>query len=318
MKLNLLPATVSRGAQVKTAVAISVVIAVLGFVGAILATITSQGALKVARDQYQEAQLPAAQAVAKAQEANALMQQPAVANLVTNIGLADSMMKHNNDYPALYNSLKPYIPPYFRLTHLSAVPLSDTQCTVTMVGTLDTYQQYADLMLSLLTNKQAVSATRNGFTNDEMFVPQLVSTDQQGKPRTPTQQPIPDNSLERLAYFQAQQMPADYQNVGNFGSGTDTTKFAMPGESLVTVEVVLNRNIQTPNPQASLTGAGGTTGGFGGGGFGGGGTFGGPPRGGPGGPPSMPGAPSGGAPRPGAPSAPSSGGAPGRPAGGAD
>jgi Tfp pilus assembly protein PilN len=285
MKLNLLPATVSRGAQIKTAVAISVVFAILGFVVAILLTITSRGNLQAARDDYVAQQQPAARAVATAASANELMSRPEVQNLVTDVSLAEAMMRHNDAYPDLYNSLRPYIPPYFRLTRISAAPLSDTQSTVTMTGTLKTFQQYADLMLSLMLYKDAVSVSRSGFTNDEMIVPQLVSTDQNGRPRKPNETPVPDDPLERLAYFQNQPKPAGYQGIGNYGSGTDLPRGAMPDESLVTVQMVVNRPLQTPNPQATITsrGGGGGVPGPGGGGM---------PGAAPG---MMPGAPGGGA-----------------------
>ena len=257
MKLNLLPATVSRGAQLKTAVAISVVIALIGFGLAIALTLMSQANLAEARDEYIAQQRPAAEAVATAASANTLMTQPIVQDLVTNVALAEAMMKHNDAYPDLYNSLRPYIPPYYRLTQLQAAPLSDTQASVTMVGTLDTFQQYSDLMLSLMLNKEAVSVTRSGYTNDELIVPQLVTIDQNGRPRQAGQQPIPDDPLERLAFLENQSFPPDYENLSNYGSGTLAVRGPMPGESVVTVQVVLNRNIQTPNPQATITAGGG-------------------------------------------------------------
>lgn len=297
MKLNLLPATVSRGRQTKTAVAVAVIIAVLGSVVAVMVTLASQANLKDAKDAYAEAQPAAARAVATAAQADALMQQPKVVTLVTDVSLAEAMMSHNDAYPDLYNSLRPYIPPYFRLTHVNAVPLSDTQCAVTMTGTLATFQQYADLMLSLMMNKEAVSVARTGYVNNEMYVPQLVSIDQQGRPRRPGAQPVPDDPLDRLAYFTSQPRTPDYQNIGNYGSGTDAARFAMPGESLITVQYVLNRNIQTPNPQPTIT-AGGGGGAPAGGGFPGIPPGAGPPGGIPGVPPGAGGPPRAGGPPP--------------------
>jgi Tfp pilus assembly protein PilN len=260
MKLNLLPATVSKGRQAKTAWVASVVIIIAGIGISLVLTLTSAAARKDAEDAYQASIGPAQKAYDTSVKADAIMAQPAVAALSRNVSLAQAMIQHNDAYPDLYNSLSRYIPPFFRLTSLNATPISGEQASVTMVGTLNTYQQYADLMLALMRNPEAVSVARSGYTADETYVPQLTQVDQFGRPRKPGENPIPDDPLERLAFFQAQggTDPYTYTGTGNFGTGNDNTRQAMPGESLVTVQLILNHALMTPNPRATLGGGGGT------------------------------------------------------------
>jgi Tfp pilus assembly protein PilN len=303
MKLNLLPATVSRGRQSKTAWVISIVIIFVGIGISLAMTLSSAKALADAKQAYDDSVGPAQRAYQTSQVADQLMQDPKVSALAKNVSLAQAMIAHNDRYPDLYNSLLRYIPPFYRLTSIAASPASDTQSSVTLVGTLTSYQQYADLMLALMRNPEAVSVARSGYTADEQYVPNLTQVDQQGRPRNPGQAPIPDNPLERLAFFEANASdPNTFTGQGNFGTGTTATRLAMAGESLVTVQLVINHPLQVPNPRATLGG-------------GGGGAVGGPPMGGPpmGGPPmggSAPGRPN--MPGGGAPSAPAAGGGAGR------
>jgi hypothetical protein len=285
MKLNLLPATVSKGAQAKSAWVITIVLAFLSIGGSIAMVMASSKRLADAKAAEEAAKPGAAAAVAMAAKGDTLMQDPKVGGLIRNVALAQAMIEHNAKYPTLYNSMLPYIPPFYRLTQLSATPISDQQAAVTMVGTLGTYQQYADLMLALMRNPNAVSVSRSGFVLDAPIVPNLVEIDQQGKPRKQGEAPIPDDPLERLTFFEAQgSQTQGFTGAGNFGTGTDTTRQAMPGQSLVQVQIVVNAAIQVPNPRATLTASGG-----GGAPAAGrpGGPMGGPPMGGPpmGGPP---------------------------------
>ncbi len=283
MKLNLLPATVSKGKQSKTAWIISVFIIFVGIGISLALTLTSAAALKEANETYQASLAPADRALRTSREAEAYMELADVKTLMKNVSLGQAMIAHNDKYPDLYNSLRGYFPPFFRLTSLSATPAGDTQTAVTMVGTLDSYQQYADLMLALMRNPEAVAVSRSGYQADEMFVPQITEGDQAGRPRRPGDAPIPDDPLQRLAFFEAQgaQQPS-YTGAGNFGSPAPVTRLAMPGESLVTVQLIITRGMQVPNPSATL-----------GSGSGGGGAPGGPPGGGGRGPGSPSGPPSG-------------------------
>ncbi len=292
MKLNLLPATVSKGKQSKTAWIASVFIIFVGIGISLALTLMSAKALADAKQAYEESIPPAQRALATAQKADDYMRLPDVIALMKNVSLGQAMIAHNDKYPDLYNSLRRYVPPFFRITSMAATPVSDTQSSVTLTGTLDSYQQYADLMLSMMRNPEAVSVSRSGYQADELFVPQITEVDQAGRPRRPNEAPIPDDPLQRLAFFEAQgaQQPG-FTGVGNFGTSTDVTRLAMPGESLVTVQLILNHALQTPNPTATLGSGGAAPGGVGGGG------------GFPGGSSPPPGA-NRGAPGPSAPSAP--------------
>jgi hypothetical protein len=266
MKLNLLPATVSKGRQAKTALVVSGLVFVVSIGASIGMTLASAKSLAEAQQQVADARPAAERAVLTANQADQIMQMQEVTWLNKNVALAQAMIAHNDKYPALYDSLRPWIPPFFRVTRMQASP-SGEQTVVNLSGTLDNYQQYADLMLALMRHPKAVTVARGGFQTVDPYVPNLTSVDQQGRARRPGEAPIPDDELERLQFF-AQQgagQPTGYLGVGNFGSGTFNTRGAMPGSSLVSVTLVLTENTQVPNPRATLgsgAGAGAGTGGF--------------------------------------------------------
>jgi hypothetical protein len=190
----------------------------------------------------------------------------------------------------MYNDLLPYIPSFYRINSLSATSAGDS-ANVTIVGTLDTFQQYADLMLAFSRYPGLISISRSGFNSQDEFVPNIDQVDTQGKPRKQSDGPIPDDKLERLAYFQTTVQQEGYTGASNYGTGTDSTRGAMPTASLVTVQLTIKKNLQVPEPRQTLTaGAGGAAAPMGGGGMGG---PGGP--GGMGGPGMAPGARAGGA-----------------------
>jgi hypothetical protein len=152
----------------------------------------------------------------------------------------------------LYDRVKAYIPSFYRVTNMSATPAGPGITTVTMTGNLDTYQQYADLMLALLRMPKVQSVTRAGYVQDAMVVPPLTEQDQVGRPRKPGDPPIPDNWEERLQYFQSNAKTTGYQGVSNFGSGEPGLRGPMPGESQVTVTMTIAEDLQTPDPLATL------------------------------------------------------------------
>jgi hypothetical protein len=285
MKLNLLPATVSRGRATRTAWIITIVFALLSILASAAMMIKSGNDLKRAESAYNDAQPAYNAAVDMSGQVETMMALPQVQALSRNVDLAHAMINHNDDYPVLYHSMLQYVPPFYRVTSLSASPMSDSQASVNIVGTLGSFQQYADLMLALMRNPNAVSVTRSGYVDSSQFVPNLVESDQTGRPRLPNQSPIPDDPLQRLAFFESSSQPAGYSGAGNFGTGTDATRGAMPGQSLVSVQIVVNAKLQTPNPRQTLSSGGGAA------------------------------APSGGMPGPGGPSGPPMGGPKGAPPG---
>lgn len=255
MKLNLLPTTVSKGARTRTAWIISALLVVASTVVTVGLAVNSSRELKKAKAMVEAQRANAEQVVTIAAKADTVLDQ--AKGIIRNTQLAKAMLDHNTVYPDFYDSLWPYIPSFYRLTSATATPVDAETATVTLTGTLHTYQQYADLMLALMRNPKAVSVTRSGFVSVDPIVPSITSVDQNGRPRKATDSPIPDDKLERLTYFQSQATQPGYSGVGGFGGGAETTKYAMPDWSYVTVTMVVKANLQTPNPRATLSAAGG-------------------------------------------------------------
>lgn len=223
--------------------------------------------LKTADESVAKAQPMYDKAVKIATEADTIMTKPELKQFVVNTALAKAMIKANSAYPDLYDSVKPYIPRFFRITALSATPLDGTTCTVNMTGIVKNAQEYMDVCLALLRIPGATSVTRSGFQKEDVVVPSLVAIDNTGRPRLESKGPIPDDALDRLTYYSNESVPTGYLNSGNYGDlNPGVTKTIRPGESLITVSVTIPRNIQVPNPRATIQGlAGSGTGTTGGG-----------------------------------------------------
>jgi hypothetical protein len=284
MKLNLLPTYVGKERANKTAVILSILMVLASVLASLGMIFYSQQALAKNRAAV-EAMRPRAQAtVDTAAQADTIVQQ--AQGIMTNTQLAERMIAHNAKYPRFYTEFFRFIPPFYRLTSISAVGIDDKTSTVTMTGTLQTYQQYSDLVIAMLRNPKVSSVARAGFVSNDMFVPNISSGSQLGEPIRPGEQPIPDDSMQRLAFFEARGSVPPAQGVGGFGQDPNVPRTAMPNSSLVTVVVTVAEDLRTPNPRQTLGGGGGgaaAPGGFGGGppvGFGGPpGGFGGPPPG---------------------------------------
>lgn len=253
MKLNLLPKIVDTTGRAKRAFFGGLVVLVASIVGAYMMASISQKRLDTAKASVADAQPKYDKAVKVAADADAMMTKPAVRQLVVNTALAKSMTGANRLYPDLYDFVKPYIPAFFRITNLGATPIDGASCVVNMTGTVKNAQQYADLTLALLRIPGASAVTRAGFQAEDSIVPEMTVADQTTHIRLPSKPPIPDDPLERLTYFESETSPTGYLNAGNFGiTEAGTTKLARPGESLITVSVVVPKNIQTPNPRATI------------------------------------------------------------------
>ncbi|MER3496713.1 MAG: hypothetical protein C4320_08065 [Armatimonadota bacterium] len=283
MKLNLLPVHETTKNRSRDAFIGAVLIVLLCALAAAMMTIVSSQRLEASKKAEEDARPGAEAAVAVAKTADAAAAKPEVQALVTNVALSKAMLKHNDVYPDLYNSIRPYIPAFFRLTSLSATPLTggapgaapgtappppgipgappaaaDTGATsaINMQGVLRTYQEYADLMLALLRIPGAQSVGRAGFAGVELTVPNVVEIDQNGRPRKPQDPPIPDDPLARLTYFEDLPKESGYLNSGNFGSGQEGLRTVTPNASLVNVQVIVNRDLRTPVPRTSLAALG--------------------------------------------------------------
>ena len=253
MKLNLLPTSVSKGKQTQTAILLSVLIALLCSAAAIGMILTSRAEVADARTQALAA-LPKAQlAAATAKHADTVISEARV--ILTNIGLADAMRQHNTVYADLYDEVRRYVPAFYRVTSMTAVPSGDESATVTLNGVLQSYQQYADLMLAMYRVPGATTVARAGYQNTDRFVPGLTLVDQFGRPIKPGEQPIPDDPLARLDYYVARGGVTGFSGTGGFGTAPGT-RGAMPEWSNVAIAVVISRNIQTPNPGGTLAAIG--------------------------------------------------------------
>src|ERR1019366_6936746 len=115
MKLNLLPQTVSKGRQAQSAIFFSAIIAIAGLVLGGFLNVSSTKALDTARDDQQASMGPAQKAFDTSGQADTLMGSPGSVAVIRDASLAKAMVEHNDVYPALYESLKPYIPGFYRI-----------------------------------------------------------------------------------------------------------------------------------------------------------------------------------------------------------
>lgn len=292
MKLNLLPQTEKKSRQGRTAVIVGLLIVLvsIGVAGAL--TFFPLQRLQTAKADIGDLPNQVARADAIAKSADDVIKQ--AGPVIRNAQLAQAMIDHNDAYPKLYDDVKKYIPPYYRIQAMTASPLGEGMSQLTLTGTLSGYQKYADLMLALMRFPDATSITRQGYNLDDPIVPALTPDDQKGKMRKAGDPPVPDDGLARMAYFQAQAAaaPQGYLGTGGYGSGTDDVRGPLPNASVVTITMTVSRDLRVPLAPETLRAGGGATGGgapaFGG--PGGPGGFGGPGGRGPSGPPGTPGA----------------------------
>lgn len=252
MKLNLLPTNVSKANTAAAGMIFGGLLALVGAVGAVGGILWSQNELRNAKDAAVAMQKPAADALATAQQAET---QIAVATVITtNRQLAMEMIAHNEDYVALYNKVRNYIPAYYRVTNLSAAPVGE-DAQVTVVGQLQTFSQYADLAIALWKIPGVLNVTRQGYVVNLPQVPPLTEGDQRGTPILPGEEPLPSDPLERLDALvaRAAAAPQGFQNVGGFGSGDElNARGPMPGWSTVTMTILVDDDIRTPDPRATI------------------------------------------------------------------
>jgi len=261
MKLNLLPTTEKKSRQGKTAIVLAMLIVLGSLAGAAALTFIPKTKLEAAKEPIPALEKRVADNQATSAKADEVI--ATAADVIRNAQLAKAMIDHNDAYPKLYDDLKRYIPAYYRIQSINAVPLGEGVSQITLVGTLSGYQRYADLMLALMRFKDAQTITRAGYNLNDPIVPALDPTDQKGKMIKPGDGPIPDDGLQRLAYFQAQASaaPKGYLGTGGFGSGTDEVRGALPNASVVTITMNVARDLRVPlaadTLRAAPAGAGG-------------------------------------------------------------
>lgn len=278
MKLNLIPVHVSKSGQARLFTVQAVIFALVGIGAAAGLIFVSRSQL--ARVKEEAAQLePQAQAVVqRAREADTIIQQ--ATGITRNTQLARAMIESNRQYTDLYRGVLEYVPTFFRVTSISATPLTEDTALVTLDGVISSYQEYADIMLALFRIPGALRVQRSGFTPDDLYVPGLSEIDPFGTPIRPGQAPAPGDPLLRLdqAIAQANAAPTGFLNVGNFGTDNPpNARGAMPGTQVIRVAVVVradpnlpegerfNTRLRVPDARATLAqGAGAPApGGFG-------------------------------------------------------
>ena len=257
MKLNLLPTTEKKSRQGKTAVVLAALIVLSSLAASFALIVIPTKALNDAKEPIPDLKAKVAKVDATSKRADTIISTSS--EVILDAQLAQALIDHNNKYPKLYNDLKRYIPPYYRIQSMSALPIGENLSQVTLVGTLSGYQRYADLMLALMRYKEAQTITRSGYNLNDPTVPALDPADQIGKMRLATSAPIPDDGLERLAYFQAQAAaePSGYLATSNYGSGTPSLRGPLPGASVVTIVMTIARDLRVPLAASTLRGTGG-------------------------------------------------------------
>ena len=250
MKLNLLPTHVSKASAARTATILSGLMAAAMVAAAVWMSASSKKELDDLKGKAEEL-VPQAQAAAtESKKADAIIQQ--AKGIILNQKLSEAMMAHNSANPDLYDEVRKYIPSYFRVTSMSAVPAGEVT-TLNLTGVIQTYQQYADLMLALLRIPGATGVARQGWQHNDTFVPPLSADNQSSRPVAIGDAPIPDDPQARLDYYISRGSITGFDGVGGFGEGDmPRNRGAMPKWSEIQVTVALQRNVQTPDPRASL------------------------------------------------------------------
>lgn len=259
MKLNLLPTTVSKSGTYALAIAACVVMALAGIGAAIYMIMFSTAQLNAQRDRAQQLDPYYAQVKAVSDEANTII--ASSTDIDRNLKLANAMQEHNGDYIRLYEDVFGVIPAWFRVTSINAAPANEAYATVTINGVLRTNQQYSDMMLALSRMPGLVQLGRSGFVDTSPQRPALSETDQIGTPIRPGETPLPSDPWERFNAMVARgaQTPRGFRNISGFGSGTIDPRGPMTDWSAVTFTLVVQANIQTPDPVATLRAGGAAT-----------------------------------------------------------
>jgi hypothetical protein len=161
MRLNLLPKSAARNVQSRTAFVAMLGLVVLTLAGTLLYSMSVSRTLANYTDEVNSKQVLADQVVATAASADTILAGARI--VLTNSELVEQIDNSNGKYPRLYNTLKGYIPAFMRVRSLSAAASGPDQSVVTIQGYLKTFQQYSDVMISLLRFPGCSAVGRSGF-----------------------------------------------------------------------------------------------------------------------------------------------------------
>jgi len=243
MKLNLLPTYVSKEGQQRAFIVLAVLVLLLSIAGAAGLILVSQQkeatAYAAATDPTLRKQYSDAMAFAQRADADILK----ATDADKHVKLAQAMQEHNTDYVKLYNTVFDYVPSFMRVRSISASGASENQVTVNLTGVIETYQQYADAVLSLLRIPNCVNVVRSGYTVNDRFVPNLTEEDQTGSPIAPGETNLPSDPQLRwqeiINRASSAPDPLAFQNVEGFGTN-ETDRGIMPGKSEVSFAITLS------------------------------------------------------------------------------
>lgn len=161
MKLNLLPKTVAKNVQSKMVFTIALVAVAASLALAIMYNRKLQGDLESYKTEATALEANAEKVRRTAQRADEIIADAAI--VLTNSNLVNAIDAANTAYPDLYDKVKSHLPAFFRVRSMEAVSNGGDSCTVTLTGYLKTFQQYSDVMISLLRMEEVVSVARAGY-----------------------------------------------------------------------------------------------------------------------------------------------------------
>lgn len=161
MRLNLLPKTAARSVQSRTAFIAMLGLVVATLAGTLLYSMSVSKTLANYKTEVDAKEVQAKEIVDTAASADTILAGSIV--VLTNSELVKQIDNSNGKYPRLYNTLKGYIPAFMRIRSLTAASAGPDQSVVTIQGYLKTFQQYSDVMISLLRFPGCAAVGRSGF-----------------------------------------------------------------------------------------------------------------------------------------------------------
>lgn len=133
----------------------------LTLIGSLFYSLSVSKTLANYKTEVQSKEALAKQVVDTAASADTILASSRV--VLTNSELVKQIDNSNGKYPRLYNTLKGYIPAFLRVRSLSAAASGPDMSVITIQGYLKTFQQYSDVMISLLRFPGCSAVGRSGF-----------------------------------------------------------------------------------------------------------------------------------------------------------
>jgi hypothetical protein len=161
MKLNLIPKTAAKGAASKGMFLLMLGLVLGSLALAFLYNNKLQGDRQSWEDEANSIKGSADEVVRASREADEIVAKARI--VLTNKSLYDQIQASNQTYPDLYDDLIAYIPSFMRVRTFQAQSAGAQTARVTIGGYLKTFQQYSDVMISLLRFPKVQQIGRAGF-----------------------------------------------------------------------------------------------------------------------------------------------------------